>query len=124
MSPWTANQRSARARLTLPWFLAIFVGGGLLILAFITIQHLWQARHPAVEEHLAALNDVAAKRMGCAKEVLKIIAEEPTRARAEGCGQSLTFRWGSERIKRGLPHWHQIDPSCHVQYLGCSLPCE
>ena len=105
-------------------FLAIFAGGALLFIGYVWARHAWEARHPAVKEHLGELMAAAARRMACAAERVAVVAEEPTRARVEGCGQVLTFRWGQERIRRGLPHWHQIDPACRVDYLGCSLPCE
>jgi hypothetical protein len=62
--------------------------------------------------------------MGCPVDSVKVFPEQPARARVEGCGHSVTFQWGQERTKRALPHWHQIDPNCSVNYMGCNLPCE
>lgn len=96
----------------------------LLFLGALKLRHLWEARHPAVTEHRDQLLDVAAKKLKCAPDVLEIIVEEPTRARVEGCGQVATFRWSRKR-NSGLPdHWFDIDPTCRVDWMGCSLPCD
>src|SRR5260370_36072047 len=79
-------------------------------------------RPPAVKEHLAELIQAAAEQTGCPAEALKVTVEEPTRARVEACGKTVTFRWGRARRKglRKIEHWHQIDPDCRFDYMGCN----
>ena len=112
------------SRISLRFVLVLFVGGPLLLVGFVQLRRLWQARHPAVQEHRAELVQAAARQMGCAADKVEIAAEEPTRARAQGCGKTLTFQWGRVRGKSLPEHWHAIDPNCTIDYLGCNLPCD
>lgn len=104
--------------------LIIFVGGGLLLGGFLGIRHLWEAHHPAVSEHRTELVETAAKKMSCEPGGLKIVAEEPTIARVEGCNRSVTFRWGRVRSSDLPVHWLEIDPNCRVSFLGFDLRCQ
>ena len=112
------------SRISLRFVLVLFVGGPLLLFGFVELRRLWQARHPAVQEHRAELIQAAARQMGCAEDKVAISPEEPTRARAQGCGKTLTFRWGRDITRRGPLGWRQIDPNCTVDYMGCNLPCD
>jgi hypothetical protein len=112
-----------RTPITLTSTLILFVGGAVLFGGFLEIRHLWEARHPAVSEHRVELVQAAVKVMGCESIALTIIAEEPTRARVEGCNRSTTFRWGRVRGKSLPEHWHEIDPSCRIDYMGFKVPC-
>ncbi len=113
-----------RAPVTPAFLLIMFVGGAVFMLGFIQIRRSWQARHPAVSEHRGELAAAAAEKMRCEPDALKIVVEEPTLARVEGCSRIATFRWGRVRGK-GLPmHWHEIDPSCRFNFMGFDLPCQ
>lgn len=112
-----------RTPITLTSTIILFVGGAALFGGFIGMRRFWQARHPAVSEHRVELVEAAVKRMGCEADALKIVVEEPTRARVEGCNRSTTFRWGRVRGKSLPEHWHEIDPNCRIDYMGFKLPC-
>jgi len=105
--------------------LVLFLGGIPFYLGLRQIRRWSEERHPAVKEHLAELIQAAAEQTGCPAEALKVTVEEPTRARVEACGKTVTFRWGRARRKglRKIEHWHQIDPDCRFDYMGGNFPC-
>jgi hypothetical protein len=119
-----AEAARPRSRVTLPYVVVLF--GSMAIIVFVArgLQSFWDARHPAVKEHLGELIAAAAERTDCPPGSVKIHADEPMQARAEGCGKTLTFRWGQRRGERGRPeHWYRIDPNCTYDYMGCARPC-
>ena len=115
---------SSRRQPSLTLLVVVFVGFPLVFLAFLKIRRLWEARHPAVSEHRDELVAAAVKAMKCGPDGLSVVAEEPTRARVEGCGRAATFRWSRRRSDPVPEHWHEIDPNCRVEYMGCNLPCD
>ena len=113
-----------RTPVTPTFVLILFVGGAVVMQGFIQIRRFLQARHPAVSEHRGELVEAAARKMGCEPDALKVVVEEPTLARLEGCGRTATFRWGRVRGD-GLPeHWHEIDSSCRLNVMGFDMLCQ
>jgi len=141
---WLVRYRAERAQHAASWrapgterrssplrfLLILFVAGPVFFFGIRYLQTRYDARHPAAEEHRAALLELAAARLTCGQDALTIHREEdPRRARVEGCGQSVTFRWSSRRVRAhpqtyGGQQWYEIDPSCRVDYMGCAMPCE
>src|SRR5262249_19038767 len=111
---------------SLAYFVGLLAFIGLGYLAIRRIQQFWDGRHPAVSEHRGELVELATKRMGCGPDALQIVAEEPTRARVDGCGHTATFRWGRVRAQGGPAHWREVDAACRPSKdsFGCNIPCD
>lgn len=127
---WRKPDAEGRRGSPLPFLIVLLVGGAVSFLGIRYLQRRADARHPAAEEHRAELLEVAALRLNCGKDALAVRREDdPRRARVEGCGTAVTFRWGS-RLLRAQPRtysasqWYEIDPNCRVDYMGCAMPCE
>jgi len=103
--------------------LATSVAAVALCLAADKLKRLSNERHPAVSEHGEELIETAVKRMHCERGGVTVVAEGPMRARAEGCGKTVTFFWERVRTLGGPPRWHEIDPNCTVDYMGVRIPC-
>jgi hypothetical protein len=66
---------ASKSRVPLP-FVLLLVGVCLaLFFGYPQFEAMWQARHPAVKEHLAELIQVAAKQLDCPADAVKITAE-------------------------------------------------
>ncbi|HEX3696410.1 MAG TPA: hypothetical protein VH374_13590 [Polyangia bacterium] len=122
-APEKERSPASKPRVPLP-FVLLLVGVCLgLFFGYPQFEAMWQARHPAVKEHLAELIQVAAKQLDCPADAVKVTAENPMQARVDACGKTMTFRWGRVRTNRLPHHWHPVDPNCRFEYLGSSTPC-
>lgn len=114
---------------TVPFLMILFAGAAALFVGVRLYRKFQDRRHPAVEEHRDELLEAAAKALNCPGERVAVQVREPTLAGVAGCGKSLTFRWGTVLNRTSprrstTPFWHDIDPDCRIDYMGCGLPCE
>jgi hypothetical protein len=107
------------------------VSGGAAVLFFGVREYrrIQDRRHPAVDEHRDELVRAAAQALHCGEDKLTVQSQEPTLARVEGCGVSVMLRWGpvlnrTSRLRSKTPFWHEIDPNCRIDAMGCAMPCE
>ena len=103
--------------------LLVFLFGGVAFAVVIGGRHLWDKAHPALAEHRIDLLQGASSYMECPAADMTLIPDAPRRARVEGCGKSVLFRWVTPR-RSATGHWALIDPNCRTNYLGFSVPCD